>query len=99
VSFIVKKPEAAPGVIWMLLIPMVTFSGGYVPLELLAPKLVPYVAWIPTRIVVNLFQDLMVNAVSLLNPAILLQFLWLTLESLLLFVIGMKTYRRFAQSS
>jgi ABC-type polysaccharide/polyol phosphate export permease len=99
ISSVVKRPEATGGAIWVVLIPMMTFSGSFFPLEVLMPNLIPYVAWIPTRIVVIILQDLMINAVSISDPAILLQFLWLALEGLLFFWIGMKSYRQFARST
>ena len=97
-SSVLKTPDAAGGRIWVLLIPLMTFSGAFFPLEFVAPNIIPYVGWIPTRIVVILFQDLMVNAVSVWNTSILLQFMWLALEGIVLFFIGTKLYRNFVQS-
>ena len=37
---IVKKPENTPAAIWMILIPLLTFSGAFFQLELLMPNLV-----------------------------------------------------------
>ena len=95
---ILKSPEAAGGGIWVLLIPLMTFSGAFFPLELVAPSIIPYVGWIPTRIVVILVQDIMVNAVPVWSSTILLKFLWLFLEGLGLFFIGTLLYRQFARS-
>lgn len=98
-STILKTPEAAGGGIWLLLIPMMMFSGAFFPLELVAPGLIPYVGWIPTRIVVLIFQDLMINGLAFWHPSILLKFLWLSLEGLALFLLAVIMYRKFAQSS
>ena len=98
-SSILKTPEAAGGGIWLLLIPMMMFSGAFFPLELVTPGLIPYVGWIPTRLVVLLFQDLMINGLAFWHPSILLKFLWLSLEGLALFLLAVIMYRKFAQSS
>lgn len=97
-SSILKTPEAAGGGIWVLLIPLMTFSGAFFPLEFVAPSIIPYVGWIPTRIVVILFQDIMVNGLALWAPAVLLNFLWLFLEGMVLFIGGILLYRQFARS-
>ena len=93
-----KTPEAAGGGVWLILIPLMTFSGAFFPLELVAPNLIPYVKWIPTRMVVLLFQDLLVNSVSILDPSIWAGFGLIALESSILFLIGIKMYKKFAQS-
>ncbi len=98
-SAIFKTPEASAGGVWLILIPLMTFSGAFFPLELVAPKLIPYVSWIPTRIVVVLFEDLMVNALSLWSWVIIRPFLYIALETFLFFLLGMKMYRKFAQST
>lgn len=98
-SGILKKPEAAVGGVIGILVPMLMFSGAFVPLDVMAPGLIPYVAWIPTRIVVIIFQELMLNASTAWAPKVLLQYLWLALEGILFFVIGNKMYRRFVQSN
>lgn len=98
-SSILKTPEAAGGGVWLLLIPLMMFSGAFFPLEFVAPGLVPYVGWIPTRIVVLIFQDLMINALPFWHPSILMNYLWLTVEGIVLFLIAGKLYRHFAQSS
>ena len=98
VSSILKTPETAGGGVWVILIPLMMFSGAFFPLELIAPGVIPYVGWIPTRIGVLLFQDLMVNAIPVWDMHILLQFLWLALEGLALFFIGIKLYRNFIKS-
>ena len=97
-AVIFKTPEASGGGVWVFLIPLMTFSGAFFPLEVIAPGLVPYTSWIPTRIVVLLFQDIFVDGIGLLDPSIWLNFLWLTLWGAGLFAIGAFLYRRFAQS-
>lgn len=96
-AIIFKTPDAGAGGVWIILIPLMTFSGAFFPLEFVMPQFIPYVSWIPTRIVVLLFQDLMINAVSIFNIGIWVQFLWLILESLIFFLIGVKMYIKFAQ--
>jgi ABC-type polysaccharide/polyol phosphate export permease len=95
---IFKTPEASAGGVWVFLIPLMTFSGAFFPLEVVAPGLVPYTSWIPTRIVVLLFQDIFVDGIGLGAPSIWLNFLWLILWGTGLFVLGAFLYRRFAQS-
>ncbi|TFG18053.1 MAG: ABC transporter permease [Promethearchaeota archaeon] len=97
-AVIFKTPEASGGGVWVFLIPLMTFSGAFFPLEVIAPGLVPYTTWIPTRIVVLLFQDIFVDGIGLLDPSIWLNFLWLTLWGAGLFTLGAFLYRRFAQS-
>ncbi|MBD3186879.1 ABC transporter permease subunit [Candidatus Bathyarchaeota archaeon] len=94
-----KTPEASGGGVWIFLIPLMTFSGAFFPLELVAPTLVPYVRWIPTRITVLIFQDLMINESTLLNPQLWINFGVLALFGIVLFIIGMKLYGRFARST
>ena len=93
-----KKPDVAAGGVWMVMVPLMLFSGSLIPLEVMMPKILPYVAWIPTRIVVLIFQDLMLDAVSVWDPSIWLQFVWLALESGALYIVGNKMYRKFVQS-
>jgi ABC-type polysaccharide/polyol phosphate export permease len=97
-AVIFKTPEASGGGVWIFLIPLMTFSGAFFPLEAIAPALVPYTSWIPTRIVVLLLQDIMVDGIGLLDPGIWLNFLWLILWGGALFTLGAFLYRRFAQS-
>ncbi|WP_371804305.1 ABC transporter permease [Candidatus Lokiarchaeum ossiferum] len=97
-SAILKTPEAAGGGVWLILIPLMMFSGAFFPLEFVAPGLVPYVGWIPTRMVVLIFQNLMINALPFWHPSILMNYLWLTIEGIVLFLLAGKLYRQFAQS-
>lgn len=97
-SALLKTPESAGGGVWIILIPLMTFSGAFFPLEFIVPGIIPYVGWIPTRIAVVLFQDIFVNAVPIWETSILLNFLWLGLEGGLLVVIGTKLYRKFVRS-
>jgi len=96
---IMKRPENTAGAMWLFIVPMMMFSGCFFSLENLTPGLVPYVGWIPTRIVVLTFEDLMINAVSIWTADILLNWLWLILEGIVVFLIGIKSYRYFVQSN
>lgn len=96
---IMKRPENIAGAMWLFIVPMMMFSGCFFSLETLTPNLVPYVQWIPTRIVVLIFQDLMINAVTVWNSSILLNEFWLILEGLAVFWIGIKSYRHFVQTN
>jgi len=98
-SAMFKTPEAAGGGVWVILFPLMTFSGAYFPIDVLLPNLLPYISWLPTRIVVVLFQDLMVNAVSFFSWTILLPCIYLIIQSIILFFIGNKMYKKFAQST
>jgi ABC-type multidrug transport system permease subunit len=98
-SALLKTPEAVGGGAWLIMAPLMLFSGAFFPLELLTPGLVPYVAWIPTRIVVIIFKELMINSTSIWNPFIWQQLLLLAVEGVLTFILGMKLYRKFVQSS
>jgi ABC-type polysaccharide/polyol phosphate export permease len=95
---IFKSPEVAAGGVWIILIPLMTFSGAFFPLEQIAPVLANYVEWIPTRIVVLLFQDIFVDGIGLVDPNIWLNFGWLVLWGAGMFVLGAFLYRNFAQS-
>ncbi|MBN2156321.1 MAG: ABC transporter permease [Candidatus Lokiarchaeota archaeon] len=95
---IFKTPDASAGGVWLILIPLMTFSGAFFPLEAVAPVLVPYTSWIPTRIVVLLLQDLMVDGIGLSDPSIWINYSWLMLWGGAMFTLGAILYRRFAQS-
>ena len=66
--------------------------------EFVAPAIIPYVGWIPTRIGVLVFQDILVNGVALWDAHLWLQFLWLILEGFGLFFIGTRVYRKFVKN-
>lgn len=95
---IFKTPDVSAGGVWIILIPLMTFSGAFFPLEAIAPKLADYVGWIPTRIVVLLFQDIFVDGIGLADPSIWMNIGWLVLWGVGMFALGAFLYRRFAQS-
>ncbi len=96
---IFKTPDAAAGGVWIFLIPLMTFSGAFFPIELVAPSLVDIARWVPTRITVLLLQDIMVNGVSLLSPDIWFNLAIMTASGLALLLAGVKLYGRFARST
>lgn len=94
---IFKSPDSSAGGVWIFLIPLMMFSGAFFPLELVAPSLIPYVAWLPTRMIVVLLQDFLVNGVLLSSPVAWIWIGALAAEGVLVFVLGLRLYHRFVQ--
>lgn len=97
-AIIFKTPEAAGGGVWIIILPLMMLSGAFFPLELVAPILIPYVSWLPTRIIVVIFMDLFVNQINLLNIQLWINLGIVLLYALILFGIGIKSYQKFARS-
>jgi ABC-type multidrug transport system permease subunit len=96
IATLVKKPEAVAGAAWGFMVPLGFLSGLFFPLELLSPGLIPYVTWIPTRIGVILFREILINNTSVLDLAFILPLIELILEGILFNYLAIKMYRKFA---
>jgi len=94
---ILKTPEAASGTSWLILVPLLLFSGALFPLETMAPDMVDKVAWIPTRMAVLILQDLIINGMSFADSTIILKIVWIILEGIGLYYIAVKIYHRLTQ--
>jgi ABC-type multidrug transport system permease subunit len=97
-AIIFKTPEAAGGGVWIIILPLMMLSGAFFPLEYVAPVLIPYVSWLPTRIIVVIFQDILINQMSLLSPELWLNLTLVFVYALGLFGIGIKLYPKYARS-
>ncbi|MHA1822093.1 MAG: ABC transporter permease [Promethearchaeota archaeon] len=96
---IFKSPDSASGGVWIFIIPLMALSGGFFPLEYVAPSIIPYVRWLPTRIIVLLLKDIQVNAIPLLSASIWLNFAILLVENLSLYLIGIKMYKKLVKNN
>ncbi len=94
---IFKHPEAAGGGVWIVLIPLMMFSGAFFPLELVAPILVGPSQYIPTRMSVLVFQGLYLDGYSLGHPKIWANLLGQIAYGIVLFVAGTKMFNNFSE--
>lgn len=97
-AILFKTPEAAGGGVWIIILPLMMLSGAFFPLEYVAPILIPYVSWIPTRIIVVIFMDIFVNQMSLFNAELWLNLGLVLLYAMVLFGLGVKSYSKYARS-
>jgi ABC-type polysaccharide/polyol phosphate export permease len=96
---VLKTPEAAGGGVWIVLIPMMMFSGVFFPLELMSPALAAAFAWLPTRMAVLCFQAIFVEGLSVLSTKFLTNFFGQLGAGLGLFALGLWLFGKFSSTS
>jgi ABC-2 type transport system permease protein len=90
-----KKPETAGGGVWMLIAPLAILSGVYVPMSVLGETIRNIAAWLPTRFAIVALENILVNGQSIFYPETLVNLGLLALYSTLIFVIGIKAFKKF----
>ncbi len=92
-----KDPDTAGGGVWIVLIPLMMFSGIFFPLEFLPESVQAIANWLPTRFAVIIFQNLLLKGLPLSNPSTLMNMGFLALYSAVIFVIGLLAFKKFKQ--
>jgi ABC-type polysaccharide/polyol phosphate export permease len=90
-----KTPDAAAGGVWLFLIPLMTFSGAFFPVEFLSESIANFARWIPTRMAVLAFQAIMVNGLPLTDIKFWGNTLGCLGMGLALYFMGLFTFYRF----
>ena len=92
---IFKKPEAAGGGVWILIAPLAILSGIFVPMSLLGEPIQSIAAWLPTRFAIVALENILLKGQSIFYPETLVNLGLLTLYSSVIFIIGMKAFKKF----
>lgn len=90
-----KRPETAGGGVWMLIAPLAMLSGVFVPMDLLDEAIQNVAAWLPTRFAIVALENILLNGQSILYPETMANLGLLALYSALIFVIGIKAFKKF----
>lgn len=90
-----KDPDTAGGGVWIVLIPLMMFSGIFFPLEFLPENVQNIANWLPTRFAVLIFQNLLLKGLPLSNPSTLMNMGFLAIYSAIIFVIGLVAFKKF----
>ncbi len=92
-----KDPDTAGGGVWIILIPLMMFSGIFFPLEFMPETIQSIAGWLPTRFAVLIFQNLLLKGLPLSNPSTLMNMGLLALYSAIIFAIGLIAFKKFKQ--
>lgn len=95
---IFKTPEASGGGVWIVLIPLMMFSGMFFPIELMAPAVAQVASVLPTRMTVLVFQGLMLDRLPLTHPKVWGNLLGQFAFAIAFFFIGIKLYGKFTKA-
>lgn len=90
-----KTPDAAAGGVWLFLIPLMTFSGAFFPVEFMSEEIANAARWIPTRMAVLAFQSIMVNGLPLSDIKFWGNTLGCLGMGLALYLLGLYSFYRF----
>lgn len=96
---IFKTPEASGGGVWIILIPLMMFSGMFFPIELMAPSVAEVASILPTRMTVLVFQGLMLDRLPLTHPKVWGNLLGQFGFAIVFFLIGIKLYDKFTKAN
>jgi len=94
---IYKDPDTAGGGVWIILIPLMMFSGVFVPTEFFGEDINAVVRWLPTRHTVVIFQNLLLKGLPLSDPNTLMNLGFLTLWTVGMFIAGVLLFNKFKQ--
>lgn len=90
-----KDPDSAGGGVWIILIPLMMFSGVFVPTEFFGEEINAIVSWLPTRHTVIIFQNLLLKGLPLSDPSTLMYMGFLTLWTIGTFILGVILFDKF----
>ena len=94
---IYKDPDTAGGGVWIILIPLMMFSGVFVPTEFFGEDINAVVRWLPTRHTVIIFQNRLLKGLPLSDPNTLMNLGFLTLWTVGMFIAGVLLFNKFKQ--
>ncbi|MFW9950684.1 MAG: ABC transporter permease [Candidatus Thorarchaeota archaeon] len=90
-----KKPETAGGGVWILIAPLAMISGIFVPMEVLGEAMRNIAQWLPTRFAIVALENILVKGQSIFYPETMANLGLLALYSVIIFVIGIKAFKKF----
>jgi len=90
-----KTPEAAGGGVWIIILPLLMFSGGFFPVEYIGEDFTQIVYFLPTRLTVLSYQDILIKALPIFTPSIMINWMIQAIYITIFFLIGIKTFNKF----
>jgi ABC-2 type transport system permease protein len=93
-----KTPDAAAGGVWIILIPLMTFSGVFFPVEFMSESIANAVRWIPTRMTVLAYQAVMINGLPMTDMKYWGNVLGQFAYAIGLFLLGVYMFQRFTRN-
>jgi hypothetical protein len=90
-----KTPDAAGGGVWIVILPLLMFSGGFFPVEYISEEFVQIVYFLPTRLIVLSFQDVLIKGLPIFTPSLLINWGLQSIYIVAFFIIGTKLFNNF----
>jgi len=90
-----KDPDTAGGGVWIIIIPLAMLSGIFVPIELFGEEMKFIAGFLPPRFAVIALQEILLNGNSIFHPQVLFNWGLLLALSAVIFVIGVKLFKKF----
>lgn len=90
-----KDPDTAGGGVWIIIIPLAMLSGIFVPIELFGEQMKFIAGFLPPRFAVIALQHLTLRGNSIFHPEVLFYWGLLLALSAVIFVIGIRLFKKF----